>query len=383
MPENESKQLTPQEIAEQRKLAEEKAVKTVNAPVLTGATDAGTSSALGAGVEQIGQSAGQQAISQAYHSPIKDLSDTISGLEQKRKDAIAQDETAQRRARNMQMIAGISDGLASLANLIGVGQGGTNIDMGQGALTPLQQRLEEARKERKADIKSIDERLEQYRRQLDQMKLQRGVAVAEQGERDMAAERARQEKISDREFQEKLLNIRLENEAKARKENQEFTASENEKNRKNQAAMNNADNKVLEERYKAELAAKSAKEAMKPENQRRVMNENITGIRDELARDMGYTDYNEYLRYKNVDGWGEDIEGQRNRKTKKIRAERARNKPETEQLLEMLSDPTVLDDSAVQMMAGASKTFSDALKAATGNAQAPKLDNKGRIIVDY
>lgn len=84
------------------------------------------------------------------------------------------------------MIAGISDGLASLANLIGVGQGGTNINMGTGALTPLQQRVEAARLERKADIKDIDERLEQYQRQLDQMKMQKGVAISQQRDKDKA-----------------------------------------------------------------------------------------------------------------------------------------------------------------------------------------------------
>lgn len=134
----------------------------------------------------LGPSESEKAIAKSYDDSISQLGLTIKGLEGRKAQAQQQDEVAQRRSRNMQMIAGISDGLASLANLIGVGQGGTNINMGTGALTPLQQRVEAARLERKADIKDIDERLEQYQRQLDQMKMQKGVAVSQQRDKDKA-----------------------------------------------------------------------------------------------------------------------------------------------------------------------------------------------------
>lgn len=172
MPENE-KTLTPQEIAEQRKVTEQKKISSVTAPTTPGATVQGPS-------------ASEQAITNAYDDAIGQTSLLIKGLEGRRANALQQDETAQRKSRNMQMIAGISDGLASLANLIGVGDRGTNIDMGTGALTPLQQKFENARLERKADIKSIDDRLDQYRRQLDQMRMQKGLAVAQQKERERA-----------------------------------------------------------------------------------------------------------------------------------------------------------------------------------------------------
>lgn len=172
MPENE-KTLTPQEIAEQRKVAEQKKISSVTAPATPGATVQGPS-------------ASEQAITKAYDDAIGQTSLLIKGLEGRRANAQQQDETAQRKSRNMQMIAGISDGLASLANLIGVGDRGTHIDMGPGALTPLQQKFENARLERKADIKSIDDRLDQYRRQLDQMRMQKGLAVAQQKERERA-----------------------------------------------------------------------------------------------------------------------------------------------------------------------------------------------------
>lgn len=132
----------------------------------------------------------ENAIHNAYSSPIQETSNRISEWETARNTLKAQDETAQRRGRSMQMIAGISDGLASLANLIGVGQGGTNIDMGTGSLTPLAQKIEAARLERKADIKSIDDRLDQYRNQLLQMQLAKGTALAQVQEK--GAERAYQ-----------------------------------------------------------------------------------------------------------------------------------------------------------------------------------------------
>lgn len=195
MPENE-KTLTPQEIAEQRKVAEQKKISSVTAPITPGAAVQGPS-------------ASEQAITNAYDDAIGQTSLLIKGLEGRRANALQQDETAQRKSRNMQMIAGISDGLASLANLIGVGDRGTNIDMGTGALTPLQQKFENARLERKADIKSIDDRLDQYRRQLDQMRMQKGLAVAQQKEREesrrhQTAERLATQAHSDAQLDKKL-----------------------------------------------------------------------------------------------------------------------------------------------------------------------------------
>lgn len=160
----------------------------------------------------------ENAIHNAYSSPIQETSNRISEWETARNTLKAQDETAQRRGRSMQMIAGISDGLASLANLIGVGQGGTNIDMGTGSLTPLAQKIEAARQERKADIKSIDDRLNQYRNQLLQMQLAKGAALAQAQEKE--AERAERKAAELRSFanQEKLAKLQIEAAAKGRQE---------------------------------------------------------------------------------------------------------------------------------------------------------------------
>lgn len=132
----------------------------------------------------------ENAIHNTYSSPIREMSDKISDWEKAKNTAQKQDEVAQRRSAAFQMAAGISDSLAALGNLIGVSYGGSHIDMGTGSLTPLAQKIEAARQERKADIKSIDDRLDQYRNQLLQMQLAKGAALAQAQEKE--AERAYQ-----------------------------------------------------------------------------------------------------------------------------------------------------------------------------------------------
>jgi hypothetical protein len=197
MPDKENT-LTPEQIAEERKAAQERAIKevTLNA---NNAPDSLTQSAIirqNLSDDQKDPLKVENAIHNAYADGIQKTTDLVNTLTQKKKDAQLQDATAQRKARSMQMVAGISDGLANLANLIGVGGignvggMGNNIDLGGGALTPLQQRIEAARLERKADIKSIDDRLDQANTQLLNMKLARGGALATAVQKDIEAKRA-------------------------------------------------------------------------------------------------------------------------------------------------------------------------------------------------
>jgi hypothetical protein len=141
-----------------------------------------------------GPSPVMQTINKTYGSTLKELGKNVGSLVEQGQKARENDEVAQRRERNMQMISGISDGLASLANLIGVGgYGASNIDL-SGAMTnpKLQERFELARKERKADIKDIDDRLEQKRRELLEMQQRFGLAKAEQLQKEKTeAEAAR------------------------------------------------------------------------------------------------------------------------------------------------------------------------------------------------
>lgn len=196
MPENENKtvsQLRQEDLAK-GKLESAGAIDTSDLK-----TDDLTKSAFSRQQAQIKSEKSANAVNDAYYTPMAQLGAWASERQEAKNKLKEQDETAQRQASNLKMIAGISDGLASLANLIGVGQGGTNINMGTGALTPLQQKAEAARLERKADIKSIDDRLEQYKNQMLQLQLAKGGAVAAQ----KAAEAERAFKTSEREAGEK------------------------------------------------------------------------------------------------------------------------------------------------------------------------------------
>lgn len=165
-----------------------------------------------------------QTINKTYGSTLEELGKNVGSLVEQGQKARENDEVIQRRERNMQMISGISDGLASLANLIGVGgYGASNIDL-SGAMTnpKLQERFELARKERKADIKDIDDRLEQKRRELLEMQQRFGLAKAEQQNKEQAeanAERRHKEELDFRKERARVSDNQWQQTFDANKEN--------------------------------------------------------------------------------------------------------------------------------------------------------------------
>lgn len=124
----------------------------------------------------------EQLIEDAYKEPLKGLNEYIKEFETKKNELKEQDEVARRRSGSMRMIAGISDGLSALANLVGVagvnGAHASNQTL-QGASAPLAQRLEAARQERKSDLKDVSDRLDAYKAQRDNLNLQKGTSLAE------------------------------------------------------------------------------------------------------------------------------------------------------------------------------------------------------------
>lgn len=154
-------------------------------------------------------SAAMKTLDETSRNTLKTLGDNVDTLVEEQTKAKQNDKIAQRRERSMQMISGISDGLASLANLIGVGgYGASNIDL-SGAMTnpKLQEKFELARKERKADIKDIDDRLEQKRRELLEMQQRFGLAKAELQSKEQAeanAERRHKEELDFRKERAKV-----------------------------------------------------------------------------------------------------------------------------------------------------------------------------------
>ena len=147
---------------------------------------------------------------------ISSLDDMIKELEEERKRAKEEDEVAARRSRNMQLVSGISDALSALANLIGVSKGASHIEL-KGTTGPLAERFDALRKERKADIKDINKRLEQKLK--ERMEMQREFARDAESKRRWEAEfgykenrAAKQDEQWQKEYELRSSQIQAENE---------------------------------------------------------------------------------------------------------------------------------------------------------------------------
>ena len=118
-----------------------------------------------------------ELLDETYGGTLKEYGEVIKKLEEERKTAQKEDEVRTRRESNMQMISSIVDGLGGLANLIGVTQGASNINLASatGALDP---KFEAARQQRRADIKDINTRLDQKMKELTAVKEKYGATKA-------------------------------------------------------------------------------------------------------------------------------------------------------------------------------------------------------------
>jgi hypothetical protein len=137
--------------------------------------------------------------------------------------------------------------------------------------------MEAARLERKADIKSIDDRLEQYRNQFDQIRMQKGSALANlyQQRENQAFQREQADK--------KMLSDMKMTEAKLRS-----TAMENALNRANQ--LNIAKTRAEATKSAAETKANATREANAKKNMEEFIvrdadgNESIVSMPKETAK---------------------------------------------------------------------------------------------------
>lgn len=98
------------------------------------------------------------------------LGDVVKNLEKEIAKNKEDDEVANRRGRNMRLIAGISDGLTALANLVGTSKGATHTQF-TGALGHLTERLDALRKERAAELKDKRDRLDRLSKEEREMRL--------------------------------------------------------------------------------------------------------------------------------------------------------------------------------------------------------------------
>lgn len=300
-----------------------------------------------------------------------------------------QDEEAQRRERAFRYISGLGDTLASLANLVGTAHSASNQNQTYNSHAVVQ-KAEAARKARKLEMDDLSKRQSEMMERLremqaagslaevqmkarqarDTMALAGRQAAAEQAaaQADSAlirqAERdARADFVADRAFDE---NVRQFNES------QERLAT-------NAAADRAARTAIAAAEIEAKVIAAQKKYREDPKMQSKTLQKNLVGIRDELAKKMGYENYNDYLRHKSVSGWGKDYNGQRNKITKDIREKRSAEFPEIEEFLELLNSPEELTEAQIASLIGASEVFADAVNNATVEPEERTENGKKKV----
>lgn len=331
------------------------------------------------------QAAEASALSAYNQAQYKNQGEIISAAEAKWNEAKQKDETARRRENAFRYISGLGDTLSGVANLVGTAHGAANQQQTYNSHAVVQ-KAEAARKARKLEMDDLSKRLDEMKaRQRD---LQAAGSLKEAGlkvkqDKEMAALAASQRKAADEAkryadtqsyramrdaTEDWQRNRNFEEQQRQFDENQERLAADAAANRKTQK-------EIAEARAAAELAKQQAKNAADPKHQAKTLQANITGVRDELAKKMGYADYNEYLRYQNVSGWGSEIDGQRDRESRRIRDERASQNPETEEFLNLLSSPESMTEEQVRMLMSASNVFAEAVNAAETE---PSLTSNGK-----
>ena len=315
----------------------------------------------------------------------KNQGEIISAAEAKMNEAKQKDETARRRENAFRYISGLGDTLSSVANLVGTAHGAANQRQTYNSHAVVQ-KAEAARKARKLEMEDLSKRLDEMKARQRELKAAGSLKEAElkvRQDKETAALAASQRKAADeaKKYADtqsyRAMRDATEDWQKDRNfaeqqrqfdENQKRLAADAAANRKNQK-------EIAEAKAATELAKQQAKNAADPKHQAKALQANISGVRDELAKKMGYADYNEYLRYQNVSGWGSEIDGQRNRESRRIRDERASKNPETEEFLNLLRSPESMTEEQVRMLMSASSVFAEAVNAAETE---PSLTSNGK-----
>lgn len=331
---------------------------------------------------QAAETAALGAYNQAQY---KNQGEIISAAEAKMNEAKQMDETARRRENAFRYISGLGDTLSGVANLVGTAHGAANQQQTYNSHAVVQ-KAEAARKARKLEMDDLSKRLDEMKARQRDLQAAGSLKEAElkvKQDKETAALAASQRKAADEAkryadtqsyramrdaTEDWQRNRSFEEQQRQFDENQKRLAADAAANRKNQR-------EIAEAKAAAELAKQQAKNAADPKHQAKALQANITGVRDELAKKMGYADYNEYLRYQNVSGWGSEIDGQRNKESRRIRDERASLNPETEEFLNLLRSPESMTEEQVRMLMSASNVFAEAVNAAETE---PSLTSNGK-----
>lgn len=314
-----------------------------------------------------------EATKASNQASINSVADFIGEYERQKQAKIAEDETLRKREEAYRYITGLGDTLSGIANLVGVAHGAANQPQKYNS-SEFMRKAEEARAKRKQNMEDLDKKIQEQRARLSQVKSAASLQEAqlqakaqkEQAElrRSLAKEAEEKRRYEEGVAWKKSETERAQDNADRVFAENQRQFNENQERLTEQAAAENASREAIKQKeLDARLAAQAAKNAADPKYQAQVLQSNITGIRDEIARSMGYTSYNDYLRYQNVTGWGKDLDGKRNKETKRIREERAARNPEAKDFLDKLRYPESLTEQDIRMLMGASKVFSDAVNS--------------------
>lgn len=304
----------------------------------------------------------------------KNQQEIIDAAYAKIETAKQKDEKARRRENAFRYISGLGDTLSGVANLIGTAHGAANQQQTYNSHAVVQ-KAEEARKARKLEMDDLSKRYDEMKSRLNELQAAgslkeaqlaashaKAVAALNKTHRTAADEA---QKYADTQTYREVRAVTEDWQKDRNFNEQQRQFDENQKRLAADAAANRKNQKeIAEAKAAAELAKQQAKNAADPKHQAKALQANISGVRDELAKKMGYADYNEYLRYQNVSGWGSEIDGQRNKESRRIRDERASLNPETEEFLNLLRSPESMTEEQVRMLMSASNVFAEAVNAA-------------------
>lgn len=219
---------------------------------------------------------------------VDDLGGIIKELQDEIDKANENDEVARKRQRNVRLIAALSDAMASLANLVGVSKGASNIKL-TGSLDPLTERLDMYRKEDAAAQKDRRDRLDKLLREQREMKLQYA--------RDEESKRRWEKEYALKEEKEKADNERWQKNFDAQEQERERKAGQWEKDHelRREQISNEAD--LAKKRYEEAVRHNKASEAasyrsyalaMQKFNEEKKGNEYPVNIGDETLKISKY-----------------------------------------------------------------------------------------------
>ena len=264
----------------------------------------------------------------SYEDNLSQLSKNREALEREKAEKEALNAETQKKERRRAMIAGISDALSSIANLIGVSKGASNQSISS-SYSKIADEVEKARLERKNDLKDLNQQLTKLKSDANQAKLAMGIGLAnyeQNWKRDReAAERAKEQlRITEQRNREaaerakeqlRITEQRNREAAERAKEKNAQDAAElaakiaNDKRRTNsQVAKDEAQASFWKRKKDDEGKSKSAKlqfayyrdgvlkrvnidkDALKETG-----NMSISVIRDDIATQYGYKNWNDYI----------------------------------------------------------------------------------------